>query len=328
MEDVAREAGVARVTVSRALSQPDKVSPVTLAAVREAVQRLGYVPNLTAGSLASRRSRIVGAVIPTLTNAWFADALEGLAQTLNASNYQLMLGKSGYGLAEEASVVDSFLGRGVDALMLTGVMHLPAMAAKLRRLRLPTVEIWDLTDEPIDQVVGFSNEACGAAVARYLLARGRQRLAFIGAEEVRSRKRRAGMAGVVAEAGLPEPLAETVQPPSSMEDGAHCLAALLTRQPDLQAVFCSNDTLAMGALAECRKRGLRVPQDFAVIGFSDLPIATVCAPALTTVRVRSREIGQRAGELLLARLQAESDDFTALPATTDMGFEIIERESS
>lgn len=330
MEDVAREAGVARVTVSRALSHPDKVSPDTLSAVREAVQRLGYVPNLTAGSLASKRSRIVGAVIPTLANAWFADALDGLAETLGTSSYQLMLGQSGYGLEDEARLIDSFIGRKVDALMLTGVVHHPAVAAKLRRLRLPTVEIWDLTDEPIDQVVGFSNEACGAAVGAYLLSRGRQRVGYIGADEVRSHKRQRGLASALAKAGMPMPEAIAVQAPSNMEDGARCLAALLARQPKLQAVFCSNDTLAMGALAECRKRGLRVPQDMAVVGFSDLPMATVCAPSLTSVRVRSREIGRRAGELLLARLQSDAAarDGTTPPAATDMGFEIIERESS
>ncbi len=336
MEDVAREAGVARVTVSRALSHPDKVSPDTLSAVRAAVTRLGYVPNLTAGSLASKRSRIIGAVIPTLANAWFADALDGLAETLNSSNYQLMLGQSGYELDDETRLIDTFIGRKVDALMLTGVVHHPAAAAKLRRLGLPTVEIWDLTDEPIDQVVGFSNEACGHAVGAYLLARGRQQIGFIGAEEVRSRKRQAGLRAAMAQAGLTELMAETVLAPSNMEDGARRLAALLARQPGLQAVFCSNDTLAMGALAECRRRGLRVPQDMAVVGFSDLPIASVCAPALTTVRVRSREIGQRAGELLLARLQgdananahAHEDERTAQPGVTDMGFEIIERESS
>ncbi len=335
MEDVAREAGVARVTVSRALSDPDKVSPATLAAVRDAVSRLGYVPNLMAGSLASKRSRIVGAVIPTLANAWFADALDGLAETLGKSNYQLMLGQSGYRLEDEARLIDSFIGRKVDALMLTGVVHLPAVAAKLRRLRMPTVEIWDLTDEPIDQVVGFSNEACGVAVGAYLLARGRQRVGYIGADEVRSHKRQRGLTSALVQAGLAAPEAISVQAPSSMEDGAHSLSTLLSRQPALQAVFCSNDTLAMGALAECRKRGLRVPQDLAVVGFSDLPIASVCAPSLTSVRVRSRDIGRRAGELLLSRLHANGGTLEggeaaspAQPAVTDMGFEIIERESS
>lgn len=328
MEDVAREAGVARVTVSRALSYPDKVSPATRAAVQAAIERLGYVPNLTAGSLASRRSKIVGAIVPTLSNSWFADAMDGLAETLGAAAYQLMLGQSRYHPQEEAGLVDAFIGRKVDALVLTGVVHQPAMRDKLRRLQLPTVEIWDLTDDPIDMVVGFSNQAVGEAVADYLLARDRHRVGFIGADEVRSLKRLHGLRSRFQAQGLAVPPAELVQPPSTIEDGARGLAVLLERNPGLQAVFCSNDTLGVGALFECRRRGLQVPGQMAVVGFSDLAIAAACAPTLTSVRVQSRELGCRVGRLLLQRLNRQVPADANLPRLTDLGFQIIERESA
>lgn len=328
MEDVAREAGVARVTVSRALSHPHKVSPATRAAVQAAIERLGYVPNLTAGSLASRRSKIVGAIVPTLSNSWFADAMDGLAETLGAAGYQLMLGQSRYHPQEEAGLVDAFIGRKVDALVLTGVVHQPSVRSKLRQLQLPTVEIWDLTDDPIDMVVGFSNYAIGEAVADYLLARGHRQVGFIGADEVRSLKRLQGLRSRLQTRGLEVTEAELVQPPSTIEDGARGLAALMERNPSLQAVFCSNDTLGVGALFECRRRGLKVPGQMAVVGFSDLAIAAACAPTLTTVRVQSRELGCHAGRTLLQRLAGQAATDTSPPRVTDLGFQIIERESA
>jgi LacI family gluconate utilization system Gnt-I transcriptional repressor len=328
MEDVAREAGVARVTVSRALSHPDKVSPATRAAVRAAIERLGYVPNLTAGSLASKRSRIIGAIVPTLCNSWFADAMDGLAETLGAAGYQLMLGQSGYHIDQEAGLVDAFLGRKVDGLILTGVVHAPSVRERLRRNRLPVVEIWDMTDDPIDTVVGFSNLLIGEAVASYLLQRGHRRIGFIGANEIRSGKRAQGLRQRLQAEGLGVAQATPVTPPSVIEDGARGLAELLALEPQLQAVFCSNDTLGVGALFECRRRGLRVPQDIAVVGFSDLAIAAACVPALTTVQVNSRELGRRAALVLLQRLGSAPAEEAAPSRVIDLGFQIIEREST
>lgn len=328
MEDVAREAGVARVTVSRALSHPDKVSPATLARVRAAVSRLGYVPNLTAGSLASKRSRIIGAIVPTLSNSWFADAMDGLTETLSSAGYQLMLGQSSYHTGQEASLVDAFVGRKVDGLVLTGVVHAPQVGERLRRMRLPVVEIWDLTDDPIDTVVGFSNLQIGEAVAAYLVTRGYRQIGFIGADELRATKRLQGMQQRLQAEGMDASQAALVQPPSTIENGAIGLAELLTRNPRLQAVFCSNDTLAVGALFECRRRGLRVPQDMAVVGFSDLAIAAACVPALTTVRVNSRELGRHAGQVLLQRLSGAPLPEGAGGKVIDLGFQIIERESA
>ncbi len=328
MEDVAREAGVARVTVSRALSHPDKVSPSTRIAVRAAIDRLGYVPNLTAGSLASKRSRIIAAIVPTLCNSWFADAMDGLTEAIGVAGYQLMLGQSSYHPGKEASLVEAFLGRKVDGLILTGVAHAPSVRERLRRARLPVVEIWDLTDDPIDTVVGFSNVLIGESVAGYLLARGHRQIGFMGADEVRSGKRLQGLRQRLHAEGLNVTQATLVKPPSTIADGANGLAELLTLNPHLQAVFCSNDTLGVGALFECRRRGLRVPQDMAVVGFSDLAIAAACVPALTTVRVNSRELGCHAGQVLLQRLKDIAEGGAVHPKVIDLGFQIIERESA
>lgn len=325
MTDVAREAGVARVTVSRVISDPGSVAPTTRATVEAAIARLGFVPNLNAGTLASSRSRIVGALVPTLSNAWFADTMDGLSATLSAAGYQLLLGQTRYDPQEEERLVDAFIGRRVDAMVLTGTQHAPGVRAKLRRAGMPVVECWDLSDAPIDTVVGFSNAAAGEAVARHLVARGCRRLAFIGAREHRSAQRLQGFGDTARALGCGDVNAQLVQPPSSVDDGARGLEALMAAQPALDGLFCSNDTLALGALMACRRHGWAVPGRIAVAGFSDLPVAAASVPALTTVHIESRALGECIGGLLQARLQGE-------PAGTmrvhDVGFRLVVRESA
>lgn len=325
MADVAREAGVARVTVSRVINAPHSVAPKTRDAVLAAIARLGFVPNLNAGTLASRRSRIVGALVPTLSNAWFADTMDGLSIRLAAAGYQLLLGQTRYDPHEEERLVDAFIGRRVDAIVLTGTQHLPAVQAKLQRAGIPVIECWDLTDTPIDTVVGFSNADAGATVARHLVGRGCQHLGFIGADESRSAQRLHGFREAAKAAGVSSVHAHLVKPPSSIQDGVHGMNALMHAHPGLDGVFCSNDTLALGALLAARNHGWRVPERIAVAGFSDLPVAIASVPALTTIRIDSRALGEYAGDLLANRLRGVPDDG---PRVHDLGFSLVVRDSA
>lgn len=328
MSDVAREAGVSLVTVSRAINTPAKLAPDTLAAVRAAIERLGYVPNLMAGSLASNRSRIVAAIVPTISNLVFSETLESLARTLADGGYQLLLGQSAYRHQEEAALVDTFLGRRVDGLVLTGVAQPASLRLKLRRAGLPVVQTWDLaaagSEAPVDMLVGFSNIDAGRAAAKHLLTRGYRALAFIGAEEERSRLRLEGFRAEAVAAGAGEVPAELIRPPVQIDDAGPRLAQLLMRRPDITAVFCNNDLLAAGLLFECRQRGWDVPGRIAVMGFGDMPIARAASPRLSTVRIRRGEMGERAGQMLLARLAGEDPGARLV----DIGFEVIERSST
>lgn len=328
MADVAQAAGVARVTVSRALNYPETVAPATLAKVLDTIRHLSYVPDLTAGSLASTRSRIVGAIVPTLSNSWYADTMEGLAAVLGPDGYHLMLAQSSYHPRAEAGLVDAFLGRRVDAIVLTGTTHDHSVRSKLRRLGLPVVETWDLAENPIDTAVGFSNTGTGQAVAAYFGRQGRLRIGFIGAREERSLKRLAGLNQGLAVLGARPAHAELLQPPSSVALGAQALASLLSKHPDIQGIFCSNDSLGAGVLLECRRRDWKVPERMAVIGFSDLAMAEATYPSLTTVRVRAGEIGRQAGQVLLRRFGGEPRPRARAQRVLDVGFEIIARESA
>jgi LacI family transcriptional regulator, gluconate utilization system Gnt-I transcriptional repressor len=323
MEDVARAAGVSPITVSRALNSPEKLSPQTLRAVRAAIETLRYVPNLTAGSLASNRSRTVGVIVPTISSSIFSDTIDGLAQALAPHRYQLLLGQTQYGLAEEGALVQTFLGRRVDGLVLTGVNHARGVRSSVLRAGIPVVETWDLSDRPIHMLVGFSNYAAGHAAACYLLGKGYLSLGFIGGDDARSAARLRGFRQAALEGGTVEVM--SAQVPSASPPAAAGLAlSTLMAQGAPRAIFCSNDMLAAGALFECTRRGIRVPQHLAIMGFADLPIAASIEPALTSVKVRATEMGHRAGQMLVDHLKGE----TPSERIVDLGYAVVERASA
>ena len=165
LADVARAAGVSAMTVSRALRMPGRVAPETRARVEEAVRALGYVPNLVAGALRSQRSRIVVAIVPTLTSSIFAETVEGMTEALRAQDHQLLLANSGYAPETEEDLVRAFLGRRPDGMILTGVHHTAGARAQLRAAGIPVVETWELGDAPLDMNVGFSNRDAGRRLA-------------------------------------------------------------------------------------------------------------------------------------------------------------------
>jgi LacI family gluconate utilization system Gnt-I transcriptional repressor len=325
--EVAHLAGVSSMTVSRALRRPELVAPATLRSVQRAVARLGYLPHGSASALASSRSRIVAAIVPTLMNSVYASTVHGLSDVLRPAGYELMLGDSGYDPDLESALVRTFLGRRVDALVLTGVEHEAATRTLLGRHGVPVVEIWDLATRPIDMLVGFSNRAAGRDAGRFLAARGRTRWAFAGsapAGEHRSAKRLRGFRDAAREARVAPPATAFVQDGMSASQGRTAVARLLAARPDTDALFCANDALATAALRAAADAGIDVPGRLAVIGFGDFDVAAHTRPALTTVRIPGREIGRRAAAALLRRLGGQAHR----PAPDDVGFEIVARESA
>src|SRR5262245_39097850 len=233
LADVAKLAGVSAITASRALNTPDRVSPDALQRVREAIERTGYVPNMLAGGLASTRSRLVAAVVPTIAGPVFLETIEALTETLAESGYQLMLGQSGYANLREDALLDAIIGRRPDGIMLTGIMRSPAGRRRLLAAGIPVVETWDLTPTPIDMLVGFSHEKVGAAAAEYLHAHGRRRLAIVTADDPRAGVRREGFVQAAGRLGIPEVAACIVPAPSALGHGRSGLADLLARRPDV-----------------------------------------------------------------------------------------------
>jgi len=323
IEDVAALAGTSPITVSRVLRAPGKVAPATRAKVAAAIEQLGYIPNLSASSLASRRSGIVGLLVPTIDNSIFAATVQGMSDAVADAGLQLLLGDFRYSEEGERALVRALVGRQPEALVVVGVVRDRALRQMLQSLAVPVVETWDLTDDPIDTVVGFSNEAAGAAMARHFLDCGRRRLAFVGGPDHRAQARRKGFAGALASAGATPPVIHEIEA-ISIAAGRRALAAVLEQAPATDGVFFATDVLAVGGLMECQQRRISVPERLAIAGLGDLEIARELSPSLTTVRIPAYEIGRRAGEVVVARLAGEAAEERVI----DLGFSIEVREST
>ncbi|MDM9628007.1 LacI family DNA-binding transcriptional regulator [Rhizobium sp. S152] len=324
LADVAKLSGVSPVTVSRVINTPDLVKPKTLEAVRQVIERTGYVPNLLAGGLASKKTKLVAAIVPSVASTMFAETIEGLNAELVASDYQLLLGLSGYEPGRELELIRTILARRPDGIILTGISHLKQSRAMLMGAGMPIVEIWDSTPSPLDTAVGFSHAAVGRLVAAHLLQKGYDRYAQIGANDPRATDRRSGFAeGLhgVAEVELP---ATPTNTPASFSDGRRAMAELLDKGSGRIAVFCSSDVVAHGALAEAHSRGCRIPEDVAVVGFGDFEFAASTFPPLTTVRVDRRAIGTIAAQAMLARLAGDHSQNGMI----EVGFEIMRRSTT
>lgn len=329
LHDVAQAAGVSVITASRALGNPALVSPATIERVQQAAAATGYIPNLLAGGLKSRRSNTIAALVPVISVPQFLPTIRALTDELDREGYQLLLGQIGYDRVREQALLDAMLGRRVDGIVVAGLLSTPSRkasaaaqspTARLRQLDIPVVETWDLSTKPLDTVVGFSHRKVGRAVAEFFRTKGWQRVAIATADDERALQRRDGF---VAAFGRDVP-AYVLPAPSSMAAGRAALAELLRHELKLQAVFCSSDGLAEGVLTEARARGLRVPQQLAVCGFGDADFAAHLVPSLTTVQVDGAEIGRLAAQLIVKRCRGE-----AVPQrVVDVGFRVIEREST
>ncbi|MGK9236270.1 LacI family DNA-binding transcriptional regulator [Inquilinus limosus] len=324
IEDVAALAGTSPMTVSRALRGEGRVSPETLARINAAVESLGYVPNLSASSLASRRSGILAVLVPTIGNSVFSETVRGVADAAETAGLHLVIGDYAYSEDKRRQLVRALVGRRPDALVLVGAVPDEAVRALLRQHGIPVVETWELSEDPIDMAVGFSNFAAGAEVARHLVERGRRRCAFVGSAESRAAARLAGFTEALVGAGAAAPETETPAD-LSIEAGRISLDRLLARAPDLDGVFFATDVMAVGGLLECQRRGIGVPGQIAIVGLGDLEIGRQLQPALTTIRIPAYEMGRRAGDLILARLGKGSAEESRI---IDLGFSLVRRQSS
>ncbi|RQO82433.1 LacI family DNA-binding transcriptional regulator [Acidovorax sp. FJL06] len=324
LREVAERAGVSMITVSRAINTPQQVSERTRVRVQEAVSAMGYVPNLVAGGLRSARSHVVTALVPTLTGPLFGEMVQALTDALELRGFQVMVGQVGYAHSREDELLRAIVGRRPDGIVVTGIMHSPEGRRLLAASGIPIVETWDFTDTPIDMLVGLRHEALGAAVCEHLHARGRRRLALLSGGDERAARRAQGFAAAAQRLGLRAPTVRLGKSPTTHADGREGLAALLADTPDIDAVFCSSDMLALGVLTEARVRGIAVPQQLAVMGFGDIDFAQTVSPSLSTVRIDGTRMGQTAAQWIADRADGKA---VAAPVV-DIGFSVIEREST
>ncbi|WP_299656048.1 LacI family DNA-binding transcriptional regulator [uncultured Jannaschia sp.] len=325
MHDVGRIAGVSQVTVSRALSDPSKVSPETLTKVMGAVEATGFVPNAIAGALASRKSRLVSALVPSITNVVYSSMVRAFSERLRAHGYQILLSETGFAPEAEEATVVAHLSRRPDAIMLTGIQHTPQARRLLLAAGIPVVELWDVSDSPIDLCVGFHHVDAARAAAEFARDRGYRVAATVTAADERACRRRTGFAErFTRDTGNPVPDFDTGGA-ASIAAGRQGLAGLIDRHGiGGGLIYCSSDIIAHGVMIEAQSRGLRIPDELAVIGFGDQEFARHLEPALTTVRIDLAQLGQSAADAVLSRLDGQTPPSPVI----DLGFEIVARASA
>lgn len=326
LADVARFSGVSTATVSRALSLPHKVKPETLERIQRVIKKLGYVPHGAARALATRRTHTIGAVIPTLDNAIFANTTHALQKTLDEAGYTLLLGCHEFNPKVEARIARKLIERGVDGLVLFGTDHENELWELIERVQIPYVLTWALDRTGRRPCVGFDSREAGVRVAQYLMDLGHRRFAMIAgitATNERHRERVRGVREALAARGIALPPSRIIEKPFSPTAGREAMQEILRQRVRSTAVICGNDVLAIGAIAECHAQGLNVPNDISVTGFDDMEFASMVTPALTTVHFPAAELGQYAAEHLLARLSGRK-----VPHQQQLPVELIVRASS
>ncbi|MDR5857811.1 LacI family DNA-binding transcriptional regulator [Caballeronia sp. LZ062] len=332
MSDVARLAGVSKMTVSRVLAG-HSVASATRERVQNAIDELGYVADAAAGALSSGRSEFVAVMVPSLASSNFSDTVRGLAAALEPHGLQLLIGDTDYHLDREESLIRSMLRHQPRCVALTGSRHTDATRTLLRRSGVPVVEMWDFPTDPIDAAVGFSNVNAAREMVRYLVKRGHERIGFLGGASELDRRgldRLKGFRMEMKAQGLDaERVVRLGDSPITMSHGGPAIAALLTTWPDTQAVMCVSDMSAFGAIMECHRRGMSVPRDIAVAGFGNFEVAACCTPSITTVSVDAYGIGLRTGEVLLAALEErEQGVIKRASKRIRIGYEVLARESA
>ena len=309
LADVARAAAVSTATISRALNAPDAVAPDTRARVDAAIARLGYTPNPAGRMLASARSTIVGAVIPSLSNAMFSNGLDAFQQTLSEAGLTMLVANSNYDPAHELHQIRALLDNGAGALMLIGAERPQETIDYMTLRRVPYVLTWCWQADPAQLYAGFDNEKAAFAIATRVLEHGHRDIAMIAgvsAGNDRAAARIAGVRRAVATFGRGARLLAVAEARYLLDDAARAFDAVMAGPVRPTAIIGGSDVLAARAVVAARAIGLDVPRDLSVTGFDDIGLAQVSHPALTTVHVPQAEMGRAAALLLVAKLHGKT----------------------
>ena len=304
LRDVSEAAGVSEMTVSRVLRSRGDVSPATRERVQEAARRLGYVPNKIAGALASQRVNLVGVIIPSLSNMVFPEVLTGISDMLEDTGLQPVVGVTNYLPDREEQVIYEMLSWRPSGLIIAGLEHTPAARAMLAQAGVPVVEIMDIDGDPVDSAVGISHRRAGRQMGEAIVAAGYRHIAFLGTQmphDFRAKKRLAGFEEALAVAGLTLVDREFYNGGSALLKGREMTEALLTRSPQIDFLYYSNDMIGAGGLLHCLDAGLDVPGTIGLAGFNGVELLDGLSRKLATMDACRLEAGRRAAEIIAGK---------------------------
>lgn len=306
IKDIGKALGLSMMSVSRALRGMEGVSARTREEIIRAARQMGYRPNRNARSLASAHSTLIGVSLPTLFSDVFPEILAGMRAPFDHAGFDTVIDTTDYDPAREANWAERMLDWSAAGLVLCGSDHTPELRQRLRDLEIPTLEIWDFTEDPIDICVGVDHFKAGAMLGAHLLTSGYRRPAFVGVPEGRDRradKRLEGLRSVFEGAGADEVVVRRIDRRAAFVAGAIATGLLLDDPRIEPDVICYlNDHMAFGGLSTCMTRGVSVPGSIGVAGFNDLEINSVLPLPITTVTTPRKLMGQIGARNLIARI--------------------------
>lgn len=325
LRDVSEASGVSEMTVSRVLRNRGDVSEATRQKVLNAAKSLGYVPNKIAGALASNRVNLVAVIVPSLSNMVFPEVLTGINQVLEDTELQPVVGVTDYMPEKEEKVLYEMLSWRPSGVIIAGLDHTEAAVAMMRAAGVPVVEIMDTDGKPVDAMVGISHRRAGREMAKAILKAGYEHIGFMGTKmplDHRARKRFEGFTEVLAKNGVEIEDRDFYSGGSAMAKGREMTQAMLERSPDLDFLYYSNDLIAAGGLLHLLDAGINVPGQVGLAGFNGVELLQGLPRQLATMDACRAEIGRKAAEIVLARLEdtdAPVDSQIVLTPTINYG---------
>ncbi|MFC0337842.1 transcriptional regulator, LacI family [Kushneria avicenniae] len=323
---VAREAGVSIATVSRVINNTGAVRPSTRERVEAAIATLGYSANRLARNLRTAESRLILVLVPDYSNPFYAGIVRGIDAEAGRRGYHMLLCDTGADPDAQRTYLELLTNRMADGAICLDPDSIQALTGEQTR-HLPWVACCEFDAASGVPWVGIDNARAATDAVRFLIERGRRHIAMIGGDErfMYARERRRGYLTALEEAGLTPPPGsplDTFEP--DFDDGYRLTTRLLSASPRCDALFAASDPLAVGAMQAVHDAGLKVPDDIAIIGFDNIPLAAMVRPRLTTVAQPMQRLGENAARLLLEQL----NDPELPPAGTLLEHELIVRESA
>lgn len=323
LQDIAEQVGVTKMTVSRFMRDPQLVSEKTRKKISKIVEDIGYIHNRAPLMLSKASSKSIGVLLPSLSNQVFANFIQGIESKTNKRGYEVLLSHYGYSDEIEERKIASLLSYHVDGIILTGTTHTSRAIKMLKAANIPVIESIELTDNPIDMAVGLDHEMAAYSAVKFMLGKGRSKIAYFGARlDNRTQRRMEGYDRAIIEAGKQQYHFLTSSH-SSFTLGGDLLNRALDECPDLDAVFCTNDDIAVGTILACKEKGLKVPKNISVVGYNALNIGQAITPKLTSIYTPRFEIGETCANLLLDRIEG----LTIEKKVHNLGFAITQGES-
>lgn len=300
IKDVAKEAGVSLMTVSRVINNKEHIASATREKVQAAIKKLNYMPNLSARNLVLQKADFLGLVVPDISNPFFGDLVKASEKIAKDRGYSVILGDSDGDVTAETEYIEAFRGRMCEAIILVAPRVEDSVLQELNS-KIPLILVdRKIDDEEIIQV--YLDNAAGAySAVKHLLDLGHRRIGFVmGPENVpNSHRRKAGYIDALKEYGLEFDSELEFQGEFKVETGKEAFEKFVTMKDPPTAVFNSNDLMAFGFVIAARDAGYSIPEDFSVVGFDDIFLSSLMEPALTTVRYPFVEMGTQAINMLL-----------------------------